>query len=169
MSQKKPDKKLLNAVAAALFAAIITVVTAYIMHIPAGNGYIHIGDAFIFLCASIMPTPYAVIAAAIGAGLADALTAPAWIIPTVIIKSAVSLLFTAKSEKIINMRNVIVLFPALIITCGGYYLADKIIFGTWGAFIAVVPNIIQACTSAAVYIVLGLALDAAGFKRRILK
>ncbi len=169
MSQKKPDKRLVNSITAALFAAIITVVTAYIMHIPAGNGYIHIGDAFIFLCASMLPTPYAIVAAAVGAGLADALTAPMWIIPTVIIKAAISLLFTAKSEKLITTRNIVALIPSLIITCGGYYIADKVIFGTWGAFAAIIPNVIQTCASAAVYIVLGLALDAAGFKRRILK
>lgn len=169
MKQKKSDKRLTNAITAALFAAIITVITAYIMHIPAGNGYIHIGDAFIFLCASMLPTPYAAVAAAIGAGLADALTAPMWTIPTVIIKTLIVFFFTSKKEKIINARNLSALLPSLIITCGGYYLADKILFGTWGAFAAVLPNVIQTGASAVVYIVLGLALDSAGFKRKFLK
>ena len=42
-----------------IFAALVFVVTAY-LHIPTYNGYVHIGDAFIFLAACILPTPYAV-------------------------------------------------------------------------------------------------------------
>ena len=60
-----------------VFAAMITVMTAYIAHVPVGaNGtYIHFGDALIYLAAVLLPTPYALAAAAIGGGLADLLTA----------------------------------------------------------------------------------------------
>lgn len=63
-----------------LFAAIITLMTAYICHIPYGanGGYIHFGDALIYVAAVILPRPYAMAAAAIGGGLADLLTAPMW-------------------------------------------------------------------------------------------
>ncbi|CDG01693.1 ECF transporter S component [Clostridium chauvoei] len=46
----------------ALFAAIICITTAFIFHIPTGmnGGYIHIGDAFIYIAASLLPTPYAI-------------------------------------------------------------------------------------------------------------
>ena len=133
MAKKKANKQLIYVVMAALFAAIITVVTAYVLHIPTGNGYIHLGDSFIFLAASLLPLPYAIAAAAVGAGLADALTAPIWVIATVIIKSLIVLPFTSKKDKIINARNLIALIPALIVTCVGYYLADRILFGAWGA------------------------------------
>ena len=85
MAKKKTSKQLIYVVMAALFAAMITVFTAYVLRIPAGNGYIHLGDSFIFLAASLLPLPYAIVAAAVGAGLADALTAPLWVIATVII------------------------------------------------------------------------------------
>lgn len=87
--KEKANKQLIYVVMAALFAAIITVVTAYVLRIPTGNGYIHLGDSFIFLAASLLPLPYAIAAAAVGAGLADALTAPIWVIATVIIKSLI--------------------------------------------------------------------------------
>ena len=50
-----------------LFAAIITLMTAYICHIPYGanGGYIHFGDALIYVAAVILPRPYAMAAAAI--------------------------------------------------------------------------------------------------------
>lgn len=116
MAKKKANKQLIYVVMAALFAAIITVVTAYVLRIPTGNGYIHLGDSFIFLAASLLPLPYAIAAAAVGAGL-----------------------------------------------------ADRILFGAWGAFAAVIPNVIQVAANAAIYVIFGLALDAAGFKKKVLK
>ena len=61
--------------------AIVIVMTAYILHIPIGvasGGYIHLGDAFIFTAACMLPQPYALAVGAIGAGVADLLTAPIW-------------------------------------------------------------------------------------------
>lgn len=82
-----------------LFAAIITLMTAYICHIPYGanGGYIHFGDALIYVAAVILPRPYAMAAAAIGGGLADLLTAPMWAPATIIIKMLITLPFTSKN------------------------------------------------------------------------
>lgn len=51
-----------------LFAAMIALMTAYIFHIPYGanGGYIHFGDALIYIAAVLLPRPYALAAAAIG-------------------------------------------------------------------------------------------------------
>lgn len=83
-------------VTAGLFAAMITIMTAYIFHIPYGanGGYIHFGDALIYLGAVFLPRPYALAAAAIGGGMADILTVPAWAPATVIIKMLIVLPFT---------------------------------------------------------------------------
>ncbi len=90
----------------ALFAAAITVMTAYMLHIPLPTGgYIHLGDALIYLAACLLPVPYAAAAAAIGAGLADLLTAPMWVLPTLVIKAVLVLFFTSKSERILCPRN----------------------------------------------------------------
>ena len=42
------SKKLGKLVFTGLFAAMICVTTAFILHIPAANGYIHIGDSIIY-------------------------------------------------------------------------------------------------------------------------
>ena len=57
----------------AIFAAMITVMTAYICHVPVGanGGYIHFGDSLIYIAATLLPTPYALAAAAIGGGMAE--------------------------------------------------------------------------------------------------
>ena len=144
-------------------------VTAYVLHIPVGLGYIHLGDAFLYLAASLLPTPYALLAGAVGAGLADLLTAPEWVIATVIIKAIITLFFTNKKAKIINAHNVIALFISAVITAGGYYLAECIMFGNWVAPVAYIPaNLIQAGGSVVVFLLLGLALDKAGFKQKVL-
>ena len=50
----------------ALFAAAITVMTAYMLHIPIPTGgYIHLGDTLIYLAACLLPFPYAAAAATI--------------------------------------------------------------------------------------------------------
>ena len=56
----------------AVLAGMITVMTAYLCHIPVGvnGGYVHFGDALIFLGAALLPKSYAVGAAVIGSGLA---------------------------------------------------------------------------------------------------
>ena len=108
-----------------LFAAMITLMTAYICHIPYGanGGYIHFGDALIYIAAVLLPRPYALAAAAIGGGLADLLTAPMWAPATIIIKMLITLPFTSQNTKILNTRNIIAPFLALAISATGYYLS----------------------------------------------
>ena len=82
------EKKLRNMVYTGLFAALICLTTAFILHIPVGNGYIHLGDSFIYLAACMLPMPYGILAAAIGGSMADLLSGYAiYAIPTAIIKS----------------------------------------------------------------------------------
>jgi uncharacterized repeat protein (TIGR04002 family) len=158
----------------AIFAAMITLMTAYICHIPDGinGGYIHFGDGLIYIAATLLPTPYALAAAAIGGGLADLLTAPMWAPATIIIKMLITIPFTYKKERILNTRNVIAIFPAALISGLGYYLANAFFMGGFSAgFIAYLfsGSLIQSGGSAIVFIVLGLVLDRMGFKKRFLK
>ncbi len=94
---KTKTNKLILLVLSALFAAMITVMTAFLFHIPIGvnGGYLHFGDALIYLAASMLPAPYACTAAAVGAGLADIVSgAPIWAPFTLVIKACIALLFT---------------------------------------------------------------------------
>ncbi|MBO5105507.1 MAG: TIGR04002 family protein [Clostridia bacterium] len=147
-------------VLASLFAALIAVFTAFIFRIPikigANSAYIHFGDAFIFLAASILPTPYAVAAAGIGGALGDLFCGGAeWIFFTVIIKISVALIFTSKAPKMLCKRNTFALFTALLITVGGYYIAEALIFGNWvSPLLSVWGNVVQIIGSAVLYILL---------------
>lgn len=71
-----------------LFAAFIFVSTFMIkIPVPLTNGYIHLGDGFIFLAGIYLGPIYGGFAAAIGSGLSDLIGGyTQWIIPTVVIK-----------------------------------------------------------------------------------
>lgn len=165
-------KKLLYLTTTALFAALVCVTTAYIFHIPVGanGGYVHVGDGIIYLAASILPAPYAMLAAGLGGAMADLLTAPVWAPATLIIKMINVIPFTCKKTKIINTRNVIALFLSGIVTFVGYFIAEGVLFGTWAALIpSLLSGWVQPLGSAIVFLVLGAALDKMNFKSKLFK
>ena len=59
MSHSNP-KNLRLLTLSALMTAVIALTTAFLFHIPIGTngGYLHFGDAFIYLTASLSPTTF---------------------------------------------------------------------------------------------------------------
>ena len=145
-------------VSAALFAALVCVTTACFLRIPVGNGgYVHVGDTFIYLAATLLPTPYA----AIAAGMADILTGSAnWAFATIIIKPILVLFFTNKGEKIINLRNICAGIIAGIVGTVLYMIAEGIMIGSFtSAFVLSLIGLIQPIGSFIVFIIVGLVFD----------
>ncbi|MBQ5851232.1 MAG: TIGR04002 family protein [Lachnospiraceae bacterium] len=155
----------------ALMAALITIMTAYIGHIPVGvnGGYIHFGDSLIYLAAVLLPRPYALAAAAIGGGLADILTAPIWTPATVIIKMLIVLPFSNKSTKIVTPRNVFATVLGYFISGLSYFFAEYILFGTWSVLLlSMWGSLIQSGGSAIFFVIFGCALDKVHIKKRFI-
>lgn len=154
-----------------LMAAMIALMTAYICHVPVGvnGGYIHFGDSLIYIAAALLPTPYALAAAAIGGGLADLMTAPMWAPATIIIKMLITIPFTNKAAKIVTPRNVIATVIAYFISGVCYFFAEYILFGSFGsAFIASMSgSLIQSGGSAVFFIIFGIALDRVHIKAKL--
>ncbi|MGN0452434.1 MAG: TIGR04002 family protein [Ruminococcus sp.] len=160
---------------AAVFAALIIVTTAYIK-IPTGinGGYIHLGDSMIYL-AGCLAGPFAALAAAIGGALADILAgAAAWAPGTAIIKACISLPFIIatsiyvkkkNNHKIIHLSTILLTLLSGAITVFGYWLYEGILYSFASAFAAIPFNIVQAVGSAVVFILIGLALDAAKIQK----
>ena len=153
----------------ALFAAAIAVMTAYMLHIPIPTGgYIHLGDALIYLAACLLPLPYAAAAAAVGAGLADLLTAPMWVLPTLVIKAAVVLFFTSKGERLLCRRNLAAVVIAGLFSPTAYALAGCAMAGTMAAFVPqFLGTLVQGIGSGALFIVITPALDGMKLKEHI--
>ena len=147
--------------ATALFAAAITVMTAYMLHIPIPTGgYIHLGDALIYLAACLLPLPYAAAAAAVGAGLADLLTAPMWILPTLVTKVTIVLFFTSKTERLLCLRNCAAVVLAGLFSPTAYALAGCAMAGTMTAFVPqFLGTLVQGIGSGALFLIIVPALD----------
>lgn len=169
--QTNQNKATRLSVITALFAALIFLVTAYLLHIPtpATGGYIHLGDSFIYLAASMLPAPFAIAAGGIGEALSDLLTGGAvYALPTLLIKSAMVLCFTSAGKKIITKRNIAGAVLAGIICIGGYYFTEVIIYHSFLSPLAEIPaNLIQAGASAAIYFILGNAFDRMNIRNRL--
>ena len=99
---------------AGMLAAMVTVSVCLLpLQILPNNGFVHLGDAVIFLAAAMLPTPYAIAAAAVGGGSADLLLAATiWAPFTVVIKALMVLPFTAKKERLLCGRNWVALVIA---------------------------------------------------------
>ena len=168
--KKNSDLKLRIIVFTGLFAALVCVLT--MLHIPVGNGYIHVGDSLIYLSSMLLPFPCGLIAGGIGGGLSDLFSGyPVYFLPTLIIKSINSLIvyIVAKRDgKIINVRSVLAVILSGAVTVLGYYLVAVILYGGFGSQLATIPgNIIEAVGSALIFIILGLAFDTAKLKEKI--
>lgn len=151
-----------------ILTAIVFVLTAY-LHIPSHTGYSHVGDAFIYIAACLLPLPYAMIVGAGGALLADCLTGFAvWAPASVIIKTAAVLFFSRKKKNIICIRNILALIPACIICIGGYYLYEALITGNFVAPVAGIPGYItQSTLSTVLFVIIGVAMDKLNVKAKI--
>lgn len=158
-------------VSAALFAGIICITIAYFLHVPVGGngGFVHVGDAFIYLAAVLLPTPYAACAAAIGAGMADILTGSAnWALATIIIKPILVLFFTNRSKKIINTRNIFAAIIAGIVGTALYMIAEGIMYGSFvSAFVLSLGGLVQPLGSFIVFVVIGLVFDKLKIKEMV--
>lgn len=165
----KNNKNLKKLVVSALFAALIFLMT-FVVKVPVASGYVHFGDALLYLCACIVGGPWAVFAGAIGEGLADLAGGYAMYIPaTAIIKAVMAIplvIVCAKKEKILSVQSVLFTVLGGVITVGGYFAADMIIDKSYA--VADIPgNVIQAVGSIVIFVVLALAFDKMGIKKKL--
>lgn len=162
-----------------LMAAMMFFTTAYILHIPVGTsgGYIHLGDTVVYMAAVLLPTPYAMAAAAIGGVLADVLSGAAmWALPTAIIKAVMVIPFTYKKDRILCGRNLLAPIFAGLVCVGGYYVAEWVILmlsgSAWqaaaiSAVAGILPNTMQVVACGGAYIAVAAAMDRLDIKKRL--
>jgi uncharacterized repeat protein (TIGR04002 family) len=164
------NKHLRNIILSAVFAAMICVATAFLPKIEIGTGgYVHIGDTFIYLAASMLPLPYVMLAGAVGASLADVLAGyPVWAPATFAIKALMALPFSSSGAKFITARNAAASVGAGLICTAGYYLFESVFISSFAAALASAPfNLIQGLASMVLYLVVGYAFDRLNLKTRL--
>ena len=134
---------------AGLMAALICVLTMFPhIPIPAGSGYIHLGDGMILLAAMLLG-PLSIPAAAVGSMLADlfsgfALYAPA----TFVIKGLVALAAWLLYRKGHILRTVIAFTAAEAVMVAGYFCFEWFVAREY-AVVDILGNSIQGVSGAA--------------------
>ena len=177
MNEKNSERIRLIALSG-MFAAMITVMTTFI-RIPAShNGYTHAGDSMIYLAAMVLPAPFAAAASSVGGFLADILAgAPEWAFATAIIKAINTLPFIAvryypkklgRDNRIISPYSIAMLIPTSLVTIIGYFIAEGLMFGFEASLVTtLLTGWLQPTAGAAVFILVGSALDGIGFRSKI--
>jgi uncharacterized membrane protein len=113
-----------------MMAALIFVAT-YFVKLPMAmtNGYVHLGDGFILLAASMLGWA-AVPAAAVGSMLADLLGGYAvYLLPTFLIKAAVAAVAVAALQTRHEWMKVLGLVAAEAVMVGGYFVTEWLVLG----------------------------------------
>ena len=127
-------------VVTSLMMGLVIVCTMFIrIPIPLTTGYVHLGDAMIYLSVLILGWRYASIAAAFGSVLGDLLSGFAmWAPWTFVIKGLMALitglilLELNKSKKFTPAtRNIIAMVPGGILMVIGYFVAEGVMYGSW--------------------------------------
>ena len=146
-----------------IFAALIFVATRFLSIPLPGVGYVHLGDALLFVAASLLPMPYAIGAAIIGAGLADLTAGFAVYLPaTILIKGLTAALFTEKGKRMLCLRNLLALPLALLLCAGGYFIFEWALYGLPAATPSIPFNCLQIVASTVIYIPVAAVLDRKG-------
>jgi len=166
-----------------MFIALIYIAITF-FSVPNGfGGFIHVGDGLIFLAATILPMPYAMVAASLGAGLMNFTVASPFLPFTLIIKPLLTVFFTNKGKTILNLRNTTAPFAACILNTVLYFFANAILFDgltlqtllrgetsftRWFVAIQATPGLlIQAGGSVVVFFVFAKVLDAIDLKKHM--
>ncbi len=147
----------------AMMTALICLLTAT-LHIPSGHGYIHLGDAMIYLAAALLPAPYAIFAAAVGGGMADLISGYAiYILPTMIIKSMLAATCSIIGGKqLFCPKRILSAAICCVITTVGYWITEVLLYqgDILAQFWITLPgNLTQSIGSAVVFAVCAAALD----------
>lgn len=166
------DNKINKIILTGLMMAIITVMTMILpIPIPFTSGYIHLGDAVIFLSVLILGQKYGAAAAGMGSALADLLLGFAvWAPWTLVIKGGMGIimgLFIAKAAKNqkgngflgVSIYAILGMILAGVFMVAGYYVAEGIIYGNFIAALLGVPwNIGQFAVGMVLAVLIASAL-----------
>lgn len=163
------NNKVIKLCYTAMFTAMIFVLTRFVS-VPVASGYVHFGDALIYIVASTLGGPWALFSAMVGEALADVAYGYFFYAPaTLIIKMLMAIPFIfvyKKSEKILTPLTLAISVIAGVINVGGYFIADLIIDKTY-AIVDIPGNIIQSVGSVIIFIIIALAFDAAKLKKKL--
>lgn len=142
---------------ASMFAALILVCTMFVkMPVPATTEYIHVGDGILYLAAALLPLPYAVAAAAVGAALADVLASYAiWAPFSLVIKAVMALCISVLCRhRCSRARAALAALAAGCLNVALYFAASALLYGVGGAAAGIPFNALQSLLALVIFVLL---------------
>ena len=143
------NKKTLNIVISAMFAAIVCIATIVIVIPSPLKGYINLGDSVVLLSGWILSPAYGFLAAGIGSALADLYAGYITYIPaTFIIKGTMAAVahkvFGSMSKKHSRLGSRIIsgIFAEIIMVLG-YYVFEGLLYGFIASAVNIPVNMVQ--------------------------
>ncbi|MBE6038113.1 MAG: ECF transporter S component [Anaerofustis stercorihominis] len=143
------NKKTLNIVISAMFAAIVCIATIVIVIPSPLKGYINLGDSVVLLSGWILSPAYGFLAAGIGSALADLYAGYITYIPaTFIIKGTMAAVahkvFGSMSKKYSRLGSRIIsgIFAEIIMVLG-YYVFEGFLYGFIASAVNIPVNMVQ--------------------------
>ncbi len=156
---------------AALFTALVFVMT-YVPKIPIPLGYAHLGNAAVFLGVILMDKHKGAIAGAVGSALADLIGGFAiWILPTLLIKYIMALIFGSLYSKnsqggfTFTAKSIIGLVAACIWMVAAYTLFGAFLYDSLEAGLASTPGLaMEGLMNAVVFLIFAKACQKVNLK-----
>jgi uncharacterized membrane protein len=168
------DKKIKSMVYTSLLAALICVAT-FMIKVPSvvTNGYVHLGDGFIFIAVILLGGKNGAWAGSIGASLADLLGGYShYAIPTFVIKGIMALIMGYVISKSPFKSKFNWVFGALLGSVWqilAYYVVGSLIVGSFISTVMDIPgNMIQSIAGIIVAIIFVVAFKKTSIGKNIL-
>ena len=145
------NNRTVSVVMTALMTAVITVSIMFLkIPIPLTQGYVHLGDAMIFMAVLILGWKHGAIAAAVGGALGDILGGfPVWAPWTFAIKGIMAIILglmigQALKRKWIMLGKVplgalVGMVLSGVFMTGGYFFAEGVMYHSWAAAALGIP------------------------------
>ena len=136
--------------------AALTFAATFLIKIPLAVGYVHIGDGIVFLASALLPAPFAMVATAVGVGLADLCSGYVIYIPITALVRILTVLCFSRKREMLSLRNILGLAGGILICAVGYWAFEAIfVYESAVAALAGIPfNLAQSAVGAVLYIVI---------------
>ena len=145
------NEKTVRIVMTGIMTSLILVSTMmFRIHVPFTQGYVHLGDAAIYMAVLIVGKKYGAFAAGVGSGLADLFSGYAYYVPwTLVVKALMAFVVGAALEhydgklqtrgKLPLLELLAMLFGGIEMTVG-YYISASLMHGNWYTPLFSVPG-----------------------------
>ena len=153
--ERDQDKKTKRLALAGLLCGATLLLTLLSIPLPSGYGYVNLGDGGVFLCALLLPGGLGVLAAGVGAALADLILGWAVYAPATLLIKGLTALLAGLAMGRAPKGAAVLAFLCCLLVPAGYFLYESVLLTAPVAAVNVLPNALQAAVGAGLGMLVG--------------